>query len=129
MEDSPQIDFTKIAFPSDSLTIGTLRKLHPADLDSQSKPDFTERSHSLGAELTDMLWVEREIAEAAFNRALGRPTEGDRTGQDWQDCLDQVAGIYTRYGIASGQHHAEQLFRDIETQAVAQARQHGGRQP
>ena len=129
MEESPQIDLTKIAFPSDRLTIGTLRKHHPAELDSDNAPDFEKRSHSLRAELGDMLFVERSIAQDAFNSALGRRDMVLGRGQDRQDCLDQVAGIYTRYGIASGQHHAEQLFRDIESQAVAQASQHAGRQP
>jgi hypothetical protein len=43
--------------------------------------------------------------------------------------VDELVGLYVRYGVASGEHHAHELIRDLERKGVAQARQLGGRRP
>ena len=74
---SHRIDFAKIDFPSDELTLKTIRRLHPGQIDAGAGADitvFTDGdmvSKSAGAMLTDLLDGERTLAEAAFNRVLG----------------------------------------------------------
>jgi hypothetical protein len=38
-----------------------------------------------------------------------------------------LAGEYVNLGLASGEHHADELVREITSQAVAQAQQYHGR--
>ena len=59
---------------------------------------------------------------AAFEKARGRP--GDALGElglDLDDCVEELALFYERYRVANGPHQTEQLVRDIESQAIAQA--------
>ena len=60
----PQIDYTRIRFPSDSVTIGRLRAVAPFRLDVD-EPQFIDE--------VGMLTVERSLARQAFDAVLGRP--------------------------------------------------------
>jgi hypothetical protein len=129
MAESLKIDFTKIEFPSDGLTIKVLRRVHRDQIDAERLPTFfTDRERGGSAEdvLTDLLYCERALAEAAFDRHLGR-LPADPLGVE--GFAEELTRLYVRYGIASGEHHAEQLIRSFESHAIAQAREHSGRQP
>jgi hypothetical protein len=127
----PQIDFTKMDFPSDGLTIGTLRRVHPEQVDTGEDINLFSKDYggSAGDMVTGMLGAERDLAAAAFNRALGKPAPAPLDKDMLEGFAEAMTQDYIRYGIASGPHHAEQLIRGIESQAAEQARQHGGRRP
>lgn len=125
MAESPKIDFTKIDFPSDGLTIKVLRHIHRDQIDAEQLPTFfTDRERADSAEdlLTNLLYCERALAEAAFDRHLGKPP-ADPLGVE--GFAEELERLYVRYGIASGHHHAEQLIRNFESQAVVLAREQG----
>jgi hypothetical protein len=127
----PQIDFTKIDFPSDGLTVGTLRRVHPEQIDTGDDIDLFSKDYggAAGDHVTGMLGAERDFATAAFNRALGIPPPAPLDKSMLEVYIKSITDDYIRYGIATGPHHAEQLVRGIESQATEQARQRGGRRP
>jgi hypothetical protein len=133
MADEPKIDFIRIDFPSDKITIKDLRKLHPDQVDADESPTLFDPPLSDGSPRTiaddtigQMLYTERLIAKEVFNEALGRQSQELFSREEY---TAELAASYARYGVATGPHHAEQLVRGIETQASAQARAHTGRRP
>lgn len=116
----PHVDLTKIAFPSDRLTIKHLRNLYPKEFDEGRATNFCRRP---AEELNAMLSYERGVATEAFETTMGRasPQSQNEYAQDRED----VAEFLVQYGLASGPHQAEQMIRDIESQAVAQAKAFG----
>jgi hypothetical protein len=125
----PAIDFTQLKFPSDSLTVATLRKVYPHSFDLSSRTGGSHRTYgrgSLNDTLGGVIDTERLVASLAFKQAL-RLAPNEAETQDPQETLrDLLASDYVTLGLATGQHHAEQLVRDIEGQATTQARTHPG---
>jgi hypothetical protein len=127
---APILDFTQIAFPSDRLTVKDLRRDAPGCFDLTAPEHLPEREgflqrQSIEYTLGGIINTERELAAIAFFAALGTsPLEsfGKLGPRDFAaECL---ANDYVRLGLASGQHHAEQLIRDFEQAAADQARKH-----
>src|SRR4051812_14903793 len=127
----PKIDLAKIDFPSDGLTIKTLRRVHPEQVDTREDIDLFSKDYggSAGDMVTGMLGAERDLATAAFNRTLGIPPPAPLDKSMLEAYTKAVTEDSLRYGIARGKHPAEQLIRDIEPQAAEQARQYAGRRP
>ncbi len=129
-ESEPQLDLTKIAFPSDSLTVKKLREVLPRYFDNPSRGPFVEAN----GEWEAMLSFERWIAELAFDAARGETISQfdamrgltlsqsiQRRRNELESYKEDLQELYVKYGLASGPHHVEQLVRDIETQAQNQA--------
>jgi hypothetical protein len=124
------LDLSGLRFPSDRLSIRVLRERHPdlfdlgfADADD-SQPRFFFDSDKKGhAEDTvgSMLQAERMIAVSAYAARAGIAPRKLYVSID--DVKEQLSGLYVEYGIASGSHHAAELIRDIERQAVELANQ------
>jgi hypothetical protein len=128
MAESPDIDFTQVDFPSDRLTIKTVRRLHPDDFDTHPEACHRLVENVAGRAnqgLMTMIHAERMVAEGAFLEARGVQCDPDYL-KDKQGFAEDAAKYYVQYGLASGPHHADQLIRDIESQAADQAR---GRRP
>jgi hypothetical protein len=119
------IDLTTVDFPSDLLTIKALRGLFPDKLNLYPSEfyDFDE------IELPAMLEFERSLASRAFNAILGKSPQGSLESGEAEEDREMLAAIYTRYGMASGPHHAEQLIRAFEQSAAEQARRHAPKSP
>jgi hypothetical protein len=122
----PRIDFAAIEFPSDRLSFEVLRRKFPELIDSSPTVTFFELPEGNPVyhteNLTNLLQGEREVALMAFSAALGREwTPGLFTAEEVKQYL---AEDYVRYGVASGEQHAAQLIRGIETMAMDQARRH-----
>jgi hypothetical protein len=131
----PQIDFTRIEFPTDKLTIKDLRKTDPEafDVEPAKKPGRPDHlwprplhRMSLDTLLAATLDSERILAEMAFKTALGQPVKITGMG-DREVIFENLGSDYVSLGVAGGEHEAHEMLRGIEAQAVAQARQHGGR--
>jgi hypothetical protein len=119
------LDFRRVTFPSDALTIGVLRAQHSelfdkgfAEDNDRAQPKFFIASRNAGHSedvVGNMLFIERLIATAAFAKAQGiPPPEADIEGYK-----DELATMYLRYSLAQGAHHAAELIRDIERQGAA----------
>jgi hypothetical protein len=124
----PSVEFTQISFPSDSLTVAALRKSYPRsfDLPRVGGSDRTYGRGSLDDTLGNVIDNERLIASLAFKKAIGlSPTEAE-TEEPRETLVEFLTHDYVTLGVAAGEHHAEQLIRDIEAQATAQARSHPG---
>jgi hypothetical protein len=119
----PHLDFTKIDFPTDRLTIQAVRQRFPDALDAEAPGQHMDLEK---IELPAMLRIERNLAKWAFDAALGKSPF--KPGSGPVGLLDiaryKVGDLYVRYGLAKGTHHAEQLIRAFEQAAADQARQH-----
>jgi hypothetical protein len=135
-EKRSSIDFGQIVFPSDSLTLGSIR----AAQGSSSRHSFAEHNQSIetptrrGIEgLYDMFVQERQFARTAFEKGLAcrEPSsfnEGDRwTEKDWQTAAYKLNEQYERYGLSGGDNETKRLIRKIEGEAVAQTGYVAGR--
>jgi hypothetical protein len=131
----PAIDFRRIAFPSDGLTVGVLRRLFPKQFDSEPDTSFFSGSPFRSAHglehaedaVGGMLYMERQLALSAFSLTVGDPhPKRSLAPEDRDDYAAELGQLYVRYGIAPGNAAAQQLIRSIESQAIAQAAGHGG---
>ncbi len=135
MSDSPPeyhyIDYTLIRFPSDQLTLGLIRRLHPDYFDVEHAPfeqvlaiapneDFdSDDDPGIG----QILYIERKLALNAFEGVRRVYTRSNVMGaKDKPAFVEDLVKFYSRYGIADGRESAMQLIRDIESQAANQAR-------
>ncbi len=122
---APHIDFSRLVYPTDRLTIGQLRVVEP---DLFARDDVLEFEKTWNdAEPMAGLLLEREIAHKAFAAALGLPEPHDRESRD--ELVEMLGGFYGRFGLSSGPKHTAELVRSIESQAVDQAKQFLGRSP
>lgn len=117
----PCLDYSGILFPTDSLTLGVIRRVHPAGFDADPAEGFDHSNPLIG--LNTAIYIERLIAHAAFDRAAGRSADRLReAATDRAGCVEELALHYTAYGLSEGPHHTEQLVRQIEAQAAAQVK-------
>lgn len=129
---APQIDFTRIYFPSDRLTVRDLRRAFPGSFDLPGQPvqKSGTRSYgraSTGSALDGIIDAERLLAGIAFKQVLGQPLGEDEASFDRNEFVEALTTDYVRVGLAAGEHQVRELIRGIEAQAVAQARRHLGR--
>src|SRR5437762_2674760 len=96
-DDKPEIDYldyTSIRFPSDRLTLGTLRKVEPDKFDIQDAPHCEGVCGGSWEMVQAIMRCERELAWHAYEKAMGRPSpllEGDTTRGD---IIDELMELY-----------------------------------
>lgn len=115
------MNLTSVSFPSDSISIESLRRLFPNDFDVEitegmkAQPKFfllPENSVNASNTLGNVLYCERLLAAWYYAKEKGiAPPE---TGL--VDIQEELSESYCKLGIAIGTHHAEELMRDIERQ-------------
>lgn len=129
MTDSPQpqIDLTKIDFPSDQVTFKLLRRIYSSYFDQQDDRSWIF-NHVEATELEPLVNIEGRLATKAFDDMLGRTTTSRHPGF-WEEQREDLTAIYITLGLASGPQHAEQLIRTFEQTAAEQARRHMPRTP
>jgi hypothetical protein len=125
------VDYTSIAFPSDNLTVGKLRKLYPDlfDVEGAGHREFFSANawgkHSRPEEewLAAMLSGERYLARHAFEVAFGNTwTCLTQLGDTRDESAVELGKYYIHFGLASGPQHADQLVRAFEAQAASQGK-------
>lgn len=120
-----ELDLSGIRYPSDALSIAVLRQKYSASFDKgfdELQPRFFLKPRQGGhAEdvLGGLLCCERFVALFAYADATGVECPL-RPGFDFKE---ELADLYMGMGIASGPHHAAELIRGIEQQAVQLANQ------
>lgn len=121
------IDFSGIDFPSDGLTLGQIRQRHRALFDRGMRgfqPSFfweAEKPQHSRETIGGLLYAERLVCCCAFALADATPAPAC----DIHAVKERLAEQYVGYGIARGEHHAQQLIRGLERQGVALAQQAG----
>ncbi|HWB14100.1 MAG TPA: hypothetical protein VG826_33045 [Pirellulales bacterium] len=122
----PTLDLSNIRFPSDGLTVGVLRKIHPELFDigiedgENAQPKFFFHARDICEDtVAAMVYYERMLATEAYAEAAGVQGIECCIG----DFKNELVELYCRYQLASGPHHAIQLIRDFERQSAALAKQ------
>jgi hypothetical protein len=118
----PQIDFARIDFPSDALTLKRLRQLHPEFEAPRSWEAIGAGilEHLNRTNVPALVAHERRLARNSFETALGRKSTLLLGNFERAD----LVAMYVEYGLASGVHHANQLLRAVEEAGARQAREH-----
>lgn len=127
----PHIDFTRIDFPSDRLTVRDLRCVYPGSFDLPVKgvDKGESRSYgraSAGRALDGIIDAERILAGIAFKQVLGQPLSEEETALERREIIEALVTDYGQVGLATGKQQVNHLVRGIEAQAVAQAQRHLG---
>jgi len=120
----PPLDWSKIEFPSDRITVAQLRKDQPQLLeDAETAIEYRMTDLNVLATIAS----ERELAQRAFAAAMGRadpiPAMMSRSQK-----IDLLNDDYVRYGISKGLQQTRLLVRELETAAKRQAKEWLGRQ-
>src|SRR5437870_1749108 len=116
----PQIDYARIDYPSDALTIKDLRKLYPKDFDID-KGSSGGLTPEIPDEIGTMLQWERIVARYAFDLALGRPLhEGTFTPR--AELVRDLHHFYKQFGLAKDTKQARQLVVGLQAASEQQAR-------
>ena len=116
MSDIPPIDFSRIPFPTDKLTVGDIRA---------RTPHFFETWEVNLENLQGLLMTERTVAGKAYAAALRQPDPHPNWRQD--DLTLALMDVYKAYGLTTGIKHTRELKKSIEAAAQAQAADHLGR--
>lgn len=130
-EDRLRPHLAAIAFPSDRLTLGRLRALHPEALDPKGEEEGLFGDSEAGAAVSYLVHCERRFLEIRLDEILsGVPrqsqTEWDRMKRQMADAISEG---YQRYGMAAGPAQASELLREIDAGAALIAQRLGGRGP
>src|ERR1700722_16050653 len=120
-QDERTIDHARLAYPSDGLTLGTIRKTLPG-LFAQDDPSFFE-DVICTAHVSAMLHVERQLAHKAFAAALKRPDPYPSAEDSRRELIRLLSWDYKRFGLSPGRQHTMQLVRGFEAAAAAQAQE------
>lgn len=117
MSDSelPRLDPSCMAFPSDSITLGAMRK-NEAEL--FTRKGLRSGSHALAQPLA-LYSIELRLAERSFVRTLG--CRSRLTTEDTRRDIGVVNDAYKRFGLSSGLNETKELVRAIELEAAQQA--------
>lgn len=124
------IDFTKITFPSDKITLADLRRVHAKEFDTCGRnffdsPKLGRRDHDRPQEaLSEMLSIERLIARIVFDSVRRGKPQASVLNSTWEDdaeLIEALSRYYERYGVAHGAQESFPLIRSIEHQAKKQA--------
>ena len=115
------VDYTSISFPSDRISLLAVRRAHPDEIDIEDPENFFSTDH-VQHTLGTVIYVERLLARAAYEKAIGKPGNIlQERGLSRQDCIKDLAAWYVKYGVCSGRKQTELLIREVEKQAAGQA--------
>lgn len=122
-ENVPDLDAARIEWPTGQVTVGQMREVEPGLLDET----WLGGKRVSDVELFDAYAYELLAAQKAFALAMGR--EDPYRGVSRGDILEFLGETYGKYGITTGKAQTRELLRRIEGSAIAQAIEHGGRDP
>ena len=117
------LDFTKIEFPSDQITVGVIRRIHPTLLIEDSYRESENR------DFHNMLETERRVSQRAFDEATtndisnrGSSQKADpRSDHQWEKDVDRLQQYYARFGVSDGRASTIMLMQNIVKKSKAQA--------
>jgi hypothetical protein len=116
----PTLDLTALAFPSDQITIKSLRAVEPELFGGEDDVEWPKWSNIT---LFATVAVERALCRKAFAAAAGLPDPSP--SDDRRELILMLHDDYQEYGITRGLQHTYQLVRAFETAAAEQAKGRG----
>ena len=123
MRDVPKCDVSRLAFPSDTITLGVMRHREPHVFEREAlaagEPGYCDA--------IALLSIEMRVAERAFAAAIGMPDPYDKDVYPPADDACQLHEAYVEYGLSTGTNQTNEHIRRIERDAAEQAREHGGK--
>jgi hypothetical protein len=128
-----KLDLTRVHFPSDLVTILSVRQRYPELFDCGlgngfvSQPEYFlrhEPQNPAEIGLGDMLWCERQIVGHAYAVAKGLRIP-EIMARDVEVYRESLANHCRELGLASGEHEAGEMIRDLERQGRLLATQKG----
>lgn len=128
-----KLDLTRVHFPSDRVTILSVRQLHPELFDHGlgngvvSQPEYFlrhEPQNPAEIGLGDMLWCERQIVAHAYAVAKGLRIP-EILARDIEVYRESLTNHCRELGLVSGEHEAAEMIRELERQGRLLAIQKG----
>jgi hypothetical protein len=116
-ESSQQLDLSKIDLPSDQITMGTVRRVEPTAFE----PYISHEPDDLG--IIDTVATEILLAKDAYTKARGIKSEIPMDAGERRQYILNLNDEYRAYGISTGVKQTNELIRNMERAAVAQAKQ------
>jgi hypothetical protein len=121
-EATQPLDLAAIDLPSDRITMGTIRRVHP-NLFADYKNSLKAPSSNLN--VPAIIAEEIDLARIAYARALGVQTRERSSAAERHESILNLDVDYRTYGISTGIRHTLEMVRDLERQAAQQAKQTG----
>lgn len=110
----PRLDPVPLAFPTDAITIGAIRRNEPGLLDLRAHPGHVAANEAFSAHELELV-----LAERAFAAACGAPDP--HPTENRSEIVSILSDVYVTFGIASGSKAAKELIRHLEQAAAKQA--------
>lgn len=111
------LDLHSIAFPTDSITLGQMRRHEPYLLDELS----TSGGHLAANDAFATHRYEVMLALKAYATAIGKPDLLPDTSQP--EIVAHLSSAYAAFDLGKGELSIRELVKSIETQAIHQAAQ------
>jgi hypothetical protein len=124
--DDPDIDFTTLDFPTDTISIKDMRRRHPDRFDVR-RPEHADKTGSLYEKLSDLIFCERAFSANTYDQARGKYRNDGLYGEDLEIVREGLAKDYIGFGLAAGRAQAEEFVRSVERQVLQQAERHRGK--
>lgn len=122
-ENMIEFDVNSLSYPSDSICIGTARRVRPSVWDDVSPLE----SPLATKHLVEIVQCERMLAHNAFALAAGNTVPFPDLAFGKEMIVEKLSLLHQKYGVSSGLSHTRELVRDIENAAATQASQKLGR--
>ena len=120
VEKLSRLDFCKMRFATDRLSVGDLRRSRPKSFSSNSNEVL--QSDPAIEELIIVMSLERELAKIAFCQAANiSDKDGKVKTSDRGEVVRLIFEDYARLGVTSGKIETKEWIRSIEGQAREQA--------
>lgn len=122
------VKLEEVAFPTDNLTIKAIR-----EAENLKGSRFDRRSDGHFQHVEALIATERALANKAFVATLAgvKPTRAGKimldAARERREMMEGMDHGYQQYGLSSGPAQTVQLIRDLEAQAVAQAKEFLGK--
>jgi hypothetical protein len=114
-DDPPLCNMGAIAFPTDAITLGVMRRREP-HLFTQRGLDEDSPAH---CDAMSTLWIELRVAEKAFAKSAGLPDPDPDTPRT--ALVQDLDKAYVEYGLSTGMAQTRELVRGFEAAAAEQA--------
>lgn len=111
------IDLHAMAFPTDAITLGQMRRNEPYLLDELSTaPGHVATNDAFSTHRYEVMLALKAFASAAGHRD---PIQGTSRAE----IIEHLSDAYAAFGLVKGECSTKQLIEQVEAQAAQQARQ------
>jgi len=113
----PQVDHTRMDYPSDRVTVAQLRARFPELLNGNGL--YKSELSSTTLDIVATMALEQSLAAKAFAKAAGLPDPDPEPLVNRRETVEMLNEDYRRYGISSGIQQTRELVRSFEAAAAS----------